>query len=116
METKIDDSKLLLAHWRNETIHWGSIAVAIMDHLELDTLEKFSHLAIDGVVKKLMKQVGSSSHPLPEETTSLIGKRDQAEMKIEANKAIINFRRSNEKRAWFSRQQVRRQNFSPTSV
>lgn len=116
METKLDDSKLLMAHWRNEAICWGSIAVAIMDHLELDTPERFSHLAIDGMVKKLMKQAGVSNHPLPKETTALIEKGDKAEMIVEANKAIATFRRANEKRAWYNRQQVLKKNFSSMSA
>lgn len=116
METKLDDSKLLMAHWRNEAIYWGSIAVAIMDHLELDTLEKISHLAIDDMVKKLMKQVGVSNHPLPKETRDIIEKGDKKEMKVEANKAIATFRQANEKRAWYNFQQARRQNFSSISA
>lgn len=114
MET--NDLKRPLAHWRKETIYWGSIAVAIMDKLEgLNTEEKFSHLAIDDVVKKCMREAGISDHSIPKEFTALTEKGDQIEMNLEAREAVKNFRKANKKRAWFSRQQVR-QNFSSLHV
>lgn len=113
MET--NDPKRPLAHWQKETVYWGSIAVAIMDHLKLDTLEKSSHLAIDDTVKKCMREAGISDHLIPKEFSALIEKGDQAEMNVEAKEAVENFRKANKKRAWFSRQQVR-QNFSSLHV
>lgn len=112
-----DDPRTLLADWRKETIHWGSIYVEIMDKREgLDTEEKFHHLAIDRIVGDLVKEAGGDSKYLtPEEVIALIERDDQVEMKFEAGEAIKKFRKANEMRAWF-KNVIRRKEFSALST
>ncbi len=115
MEEK-DDAKLLLAHWRNETIHWGNVFVALMDRLDgLNIEEKFRHLAIERIVQDLMNEVGDTNHPVPKEITDIVEKGDQVEIKQEAQKAERNFSKANENRAWF-KSQIRRREYSSQSI
>lgn len=110
-----DDDKLLFIHWRGETICWGNIAVAIMDHLELDTEEKFAHLAIEKTTQELMGEAGIHDHPIPKDVISLIEEKNEFAMREELKKAIRNFRNANENRAWFKRD-IRKQEIRNLSI
>lgn len=79
MET--NDPEFLLAHLRNEVIYWGSAAVAVMDHLELDSYNKFYHLVVNGAVKGLLNDIGRREQIVPKEMKDIINEGDQEKMR-----------------------------------
>lgn len=95
MET--NDPEFLLAHWRDEVICWGSAAVAAMDHLELDSHNKFYHLMVDGVVKSLLNNIGRREQIVPKEMKDIINEGDQEKIRQAMVDAIDKYEEASRK-------------------